>query len=89
MNLYLKFKDEATANGILMRNEKNLFRNIDVIGVIYKNTGVFFPDEGGVVLHETQALDGWHVNVLITPEEDATALQPYVVTPANPVRVWG
>jgi len=35
-----------------------------------------------------EALPGWHVNVLVV-DEDASALEPYAVTPAVPVRVWG
>ena len=91
--LYLKFASETEANAILYRIEAKEpvanYRNIDTIGVIYKPTGVMLTNEDGIEYPEMQAIDGWHVNVWVLPEEDATALQPYVITPTNPVRVWG
>ena len=43
-----------------------------------------FPDEEPVMT----ALPGWHVNVRVVGEDDK-ALQPFAVTPATPMRVWG
>ena len=99
MNMNLKFTDEAAAKSILYRVEGAVeasegieaqegyevanFRNIDTIGVIYERTGG--TDEEPVMT----ALDGWHVNVFVLPDEDATPLQPFTVFPATPVRVWG
>ena len=89
MNLCLKFPDQAAADSILQDGETPRYRNIDTIGVIYKPNGVMLTNEGGIEYQEMQAIDGWHVNVWVLPDEDAKALQPYVITPTNPVRVWG
>lgn len=88
MNYCLKFQDQFTADSILLDGETPRYHNIDTIGVIY-NTGATLTGEDGIEYPEMQAIDGWHVNVWVLPEEDATALQPYVITPTNPVRVWG
>lgn len=101
MNLNLKFTDEAAAKALLYRTEGAVqadaeqgieavegyevanYRNIDVIGTIYERTGG--TDEEPVMT----ALDGWHVNVLVLPGEDASVLEAHQVFPATPVRVWG
>jgi hypothetical protein len=56
---------------------------LDVIGVITRPAGE--PDADGVQPAET--LPGWHVNALIAGEVPEQ-LQPYVVSPAQRVRVW-
>ena len=89
MNYCLKFPDKSTSESILFNGETPCYKNIDVIGVIYKPTGAMLTHEDGTEHTETVALDGWHANVFVLPDEDVTALQPYVVTPVNPVRVWG
>ena len=101
MNMNLKFTDEAAAKAVLYRVEGAVeadaeqgieaqeghevanYRNIDVIGTIYERTGG--TDEEPVMT----ALDGWHVNVLVLPGEDASVLEAHQVFPATPVRVWG
>lgn len=88
MNCFLKFPDKSTAYSILFNGETPCYKNIDVIGVIYKPTGVMLTNSDGTEYPETTALDGWHVNVFVLPDEDATALQDYIVTPMNPCRVW-
>ncbi len=100
MNMNLKFTDEAAAKAVLYRTEGAVeadaeqgieaqegyevanFRNIDTIGVIYERTGG--TDEEPVM----SALDGWHVNVFVLPDEDGSVLQAYQVFPATPVRTW-
>lgn len=89
MNYCLKFQDQFTADSILLDGETLRYHNIDTIGVIYKPTGATLTGEDGIEYPEMQAIEGWHVNVLVLPDEDAIALQPYVITPTNPVRVWG
>ena len=64
------------------------YANIDAIGIIYKPTGEMLTGEDGEY-PEMEALPGWHVNVRLVDGEDAEALEPYAVTPAIPVRVWG
>lgn len=89
MNHCLKFPNQATADSVLLDSENPHYRNIDVIGVIYKPTGAMLAGEDRIEYPEMQSIEGWHVNVWVLPDEDATALQPYVITPTNPVRVWG
>jgi hypothetical protein len=63
------------------------FANIDTIGVIYKPTGwTIQTDEGPVP--EMAPIDGWHVNVRVLHNTDTSVLDPYVVTPVTPMRVW-
>lgn len=100
-DFYLSFPDEAAAKAVLhtthaaelepdgatVREEYSApnYANIDTIGVIYKPVGEFNEETGQAV----EAIPGWHVNVRVMPGEDASALEPYAVTPATPVRVWG
>lgn len=102
-DLYLSFTDEAQAKAVLYRIEgaqeanEELgieasegyevpnYANIDTIGVIYKPTGET-DAEGNTVM---ASIPGWHVNVRLAPGEGAAALEPFAVTPATPMRVWG
>ena len=68
--------------------QQPVFRNTDVIGVIYKPTGEVTVVDG-IETPVMQALQGWHVNVLALDEEDTTAIEVYKVEPTTPVRVWG
>lgn len=87
---YLSFSDEAAAKAVLYRIEGAVeasdgveakpgyevanYANIDTIGVIYK---------------DEEAIPGWHVNVRLVPGENASAIEPFKVQPATPMRVWG
>jgi hypothetical protein len=83
MDYYLAFPDQAAADSVLYgAKDMPKFANIDTIGIIYKRTSG--TDEEPVMT----ALPGWHVNVRVVSEDD-TALQPFAVTPATPMRVWG
>jgi hypothetical protein len=85
MDYYLAFPDEAAAIKVLYGAEDMPnYANIDTIGVIYKPTGETDAENNPVMA----ALPGWHVNVRVVDEDD-TALQPFAVTPATPMRVWG
>jgi len=68
---------------------KDQVGDIDVVGEIYNNDGVYETGEDGmpVVVSEPTKKDGWHINVILQgalPE----ALEEFVVTPANPYRVF-
>lgn len=81
-DLCLKFPDEATATGAL---EGLIGVSIDTIGVIHQPIGGL--DSDGNFL--TAAIPGWHVNLRGEfAEEQLAALEPYIVTPEAPVRVW-
>lgn len=82
IDIYLKFESEEQANSILFSSqtfENETFKipkysAIDIVGIIYKNS---LP------------LEGWHVNVRVTPEEDISKLESYrIPEPKTPSRVW-
>ena len=79
-DLYLRFTDEAEATAALT----DYNGSIDIIGVIYKPTGVMIETDEGEV-EEVAPLDGWHVNTRGPMPE---ALLPFAVEPQHPVRVW-
>ena len=101
-DLFLKFESEAQANSVLYTQVPTAFaesgeaiehesrpnhRNIDTIGIIYKPTGETLQGEDGPY-PEMAPIEGWHVNVRLVGE-DAAALEPFEVSPATPIRVWG
>ena len=57
----------------------------DIIGTIYKPSGVLLTDEDGNEYPEMVALEGYHVNTL-PPLADG--LEPYVVAPTTLSRVF-
>ena len=66
--------------------ERQLFRNTDIIGVIYE--GGSWDEEGNEV-EAPVALDGWHCNVRALPGESVDTLESYKIeTPNSPERVW-
>lgn len=58
----------------------------DVIGTIYKPSGVTLTDAEGNEYPEMVALDGYNVNVL--PQEDMSLVEPYIVVANTPSRVF-
>jgi hypothetical protein len=58
------------------------FDNIDIIGVIYKPTGLS-DSEGNPIMVD---LEGFHVN--IRHFGDVEGLEQYQVFPTQPVRTW-
>lgn len=99
---YLKFPDETTATSVLYRIEGAVeadpeynieeqpghqvpnYTNIDILGIIYEVQEITDPENPP----EPVPIDGWHVNIRLVDEEDAAPLEPYIVTPQNPRRVW-
>jgi len=66
--------------------EQQLFRNTDIIGIIYK--GGSWDEEGNEV-EAPVALEGFHCNVRALPGESVDALELYKIeTPNSPERVW-
>jgi len=66
--------------------EQQLFRNTDIIGVIYE--GGSWDEEGNEV-EAPVALEGFHCNVRALPGESVDALELYKIeTPNSPERVW-
>lgn len=94
MNTYcLKFIDETDARAHLadyLTDEGEWLtashtHALDVIGTIYRPTGEVTTSEDGVPIPAMAALDGFHVNFA---GELPPTCEQFVVTPANPVRVW-
>lgn len=74
--------------GLVVKTEKRpKFKNIDIIGDIYRPTGetTILEGEQTPVLEK---LDGYHVNIRVI-DEDVSLLQKYIVVPKAPIRVWG
>lgn len=86
---YLKFQSEEQAKAVLydVKTKAPNYANIDTIGIIYKPTGKMLQGEDGTY-PAMAPLEGWHVNVRLVGE-DAIALEPYMVTPTAPIRIWG
>ena len=95
MDLFLKFPDEAAALAALFDAEtvgeqtlqKPKFRNVDVIGTIYRPTGTH-SDVNGMIVPDMEALEGFHANVRLVEGEDAQALEAFSVQPKKPSRIW-
>lgn len=58
---------------------------LDIIGTIYKPTGVMLTDDEGFDYPEMQALDGFHAN--LKADAGITGL-PTIEAPATPYRKW-
>ena len=95
IDLYLKFNSENQANSVLFNiqviNNETVkipkYTAIDIIGIIYKPSGNLIQSEEGE-FPEMIPLEGWHVNVRVTPEEDVSVLVPYRIEPSTPSRIW-
>jgi hypothetical protein len=61
--------------------------DLDVIGTIFKPTGVMLTDEEGNQYPQMEPLDGYHANIRGITEEQA-ALLPTIAKPSSPVRIW-
>lgn len=93
----LKFTDADEADGVLFDEQTTLnddiveivkvpkYNAIDVIGVIYKPTGVMLTTDEGEVPEMAQ-IEGWHVNVRHV--DKAPELDAYSIKVKNQVRAW-
>ena len=61
------------------------YQNISVIGVVYKRPPIPTPDD---YVPEPYPAPNWGVNIRLLDDEDIEPLQPYIVEPRKPVRVW-
>jgi hypothetical protein len=86
-----KFEDAAdpTEQPIAVEwEERQLFRNTDVINLIATKDATFDP-ESGEIITEAEYAPGFHVNVRAVGE-DTSALENYRVSPEpnTPARIW-
>ena len=61
--------------------------DLDVIGTIFKPTGVMLTDEEGNQYPQMEAIPGYHANIRGITAEQA-ALLPTIEKPSSPVRIW-
>jgi hypothetical protein len=94
IDFYLVFSNEAAAKAELYDLQEGdedvlipRYKNIDIVGTIYKPTGKTRVVEG-MTIPVMAAIPGWHVNVRLMPDEDGTPLEQYRVFPNTPSRVW-
>lgn len=95
-DICLSFPDKATADSVLYTTVDQVtdvdgvvvvetsvtpnYKNIDIIDTVYvPSTDAGLPPV---------ALPGYAVNVFAMPDEDTSALTPYIVTPTVRYRVW-
>lgn len=90
---HLKFTSQAVAEKVLFTSEtvgeetflRPNYAAVDVIGTIYKPTGVILESLDGDT-PEMEAISGYHANVRHTKE--APELDKYVVVVNTPSRIW-
>lgn len=91
MDLYLKFDSEEQATEYLFdvsgEEKKSKFLNVDFIGAINIPTGEF-EEVGEQLIPKFDTLEGYHVNVRLMPDEDASSVEQFMVQPEQPYRVW-
>jgi hypothetical protein len=67
---------------------------IDIVGLVYKETGNVITDPDiGFEYPEQASIDGWHINIRLgndSRRQDGEALSAYFVDPepATPARTW-
>ena len=89
MDKNLKFSSKSEADSVLFdKVEDGLVPkfdfSVDVIGQIYKQTGVVINSKEGPIF-ETEPVPGWHVNVRGVGPDD---FSEYEVTVETPNRAW-
>jgi len=67
---------------------RSLSNMLDIIGIMYRETGNMLTTDDGMEYPEMEAIDGYHANL----REDLTAAQeaelPTIDAPATPHRKW-
>ena len=85
-DLYLKADSEDALMTALADSGASGY-SIDIIGVIYKQTGETVLEEG-TIMPEISMIDGFHANLRGSFTESQKALLPLIEAPATPMRVW-
>lgn len=88
IDLCLRFSDEDEAMSVLFTDGTSNYRTFDIIGAIFKPSGKTAVDAEGNKVSVMTSVKGFHVNVRVMPDEDIAAIEPFAITPTNPVRVW-
>lgn len=88
---------ETGEEHVQLEGEPSLVQNthdyaMDIVGVIYKPTGVMLTDAEGNEYPEMAPLDGWHINIRLIGDKMREAVEAvdavYGVVPETPARVW-
>ena len=101
LDIHLKFPDQDTATLLLVKSgvwltitgldDKVVYGDApgyltDVIGLIYKPTGLKLKSEDGIEYDEMADVGGWHVNLR---GQLPDAIKPYKITVTGiPHRIW-
>jgi hypothetical protein len=101
LDIHLKFPNESTATSLMLEagllqqvtdddgnitNVQGEGQMIDIIGQIFKPTGVMLTDKEGVECPEMVDVGGWHVNMR---GELPEALKTFKITvTGTPYRIW-
>lgn len=87
---FLRAENEEAMNEALEAAQLPDNTSIDVIGIIYEETGETLVDSDGIEYPETAPVNGWHVNIrTIKPlTQEQLNVLPVIDKPNNPVRVF-
>lgn len=67
---------------------RSLSNMLDIVGVIYSETGNTLTDEDGLEYPEMTALSGFHANLRADLTADQVAALPTIDAPSTPYRIW-
>lgn len=82
IDLYLRFDNEAAAIAAVPPADQAFL--VDVVGIV-RTPIQQWTDDGEQMTRQRR---GWHVNIRCTDDRDLSALDPFIVTPEQPARVW-
>ena len=93
---YLKFVDHADLENTLLaaglaETYQEVFTpsvTLDIIGLIYKPTGMTLTTEDGLQYPEMLSIDGYHANLKAELTEKQEKALPLISAPLTPYRIW-
>ncbi len=90
-DICLSFQDEAESLPILytiVPDSSEMtpnYQNISVLGTVYQRPPEPTPEDYEPIPYPPP---NYGVNIRLLDDEDKTPLEPYIVEPKNPIRVW-
>lgn len=67
---------------------RSLSNMLDIIGIMYRETGNMLTTDDGMEYPETEAMDGFHANLRENLTAEQEAALPTIAAPATPYRIW-
>ena len=67
---------------------RSLSNMLDIIGIMYRETGNMLTTDDGMEYPEMEAIDGYHANLREELTDEQVAALPTVDAPATPYRKW-